>query len=270
LENRILVTGANGNLGSLIFAHLQEQGYEVCGASSNPSRDQISLDFSSSKLNFEYLDNFEFVIHCGRVIDLNNDKARGQEDLFLKNAFQKGCKVVYIGSTSAWLTALSRYGHYKLQGADLVTKNNGIVVSAGLIYGKDFRGQLQKLGRILNKLPFAIQLIPSNFLYLTPVENLCNVILEKGISGPPGSRFLVAHDYPVEFNQILSNLSARSIRFKVKINLVTIRKILKILKFRDSYFNADSVLGLMSPYTENSLEIHRHTLIKTGGFESFD
>lgn len=78
------------------------------------------------------------------------------------------------------------------------------------------------------------------------------------------------YDLVVEFNQILSNLSARSIRFKVKINLVTIRKILKILKFRDSYFNADSVLGLMSPYTENSLEIHRHTLIKTGGFKSFD
>jgi hypothetical protein len=270
LKNRILVTGANGNLASQIIGHLQCEGIELSGASSKPRKDQILLDFSQPASDFDFLDSFDVLIHCGRVIDLNDVEAVRSEQKFLAAAFQKKCKVIYIGSTSAWLSELSKYGDYKLRLSDFVYNNHGIVISAGLIYGRNFKGQLYSLGKVLNKLPFTIQLIPSSTLYLTPVEKFCSVIIERGLGNASKSHYLVAHSSPVSFNEVLEKLSKRSIGIKVKVRSDLIRCILKILNLKNSYFNADSILGLMSSYDMNSLEKRSVTHLSAGVFARLD
>lgn len=261
-----MVTGANGNLASQIIKHFQREGISPSAASSKPRKDQIFLDFSLHASHFDFLDSFDVIIHCGRVMDMNDMEALRNERLFLSTAFQKKCKVIYIGSTSAWLSDLSKYGNYKLQLSELVYDNHGIVISAGLIYGKNFKGQLFNLSKVLSMLPFTIQLFPNSSLYLTPIERLCSVIMEKSLNTESKSHYLVAHSSPVSFNDVLKILSKRSTGVKVRLRSDVIRNILKILNIRNSYFNADSIRGLMSSYDDNSLEKRIVTHISAGVF----
>ena len=255
MRKRVLVTGASGNLGKLICDALELDGFDVLRASSKSRKDSYFLDFENFELsNLEsILSETEVVIHCARVINLESGVALAAELQFLNTLFLSGCKVLYIGSASSWLQIPSKYGKYKSAVEELVIAGGGSVVTAGLIYGSNFHGQIQQLKKFLLYSPIRIILYPVNSLYLTQIDHFLHalVLLARDTSGK--RRYLVSHSVPVSFNLILRHFCLPGYRIPLSVNSRLFLKFLKVLPVSSSYFNTDSFSSLLSEYDSTKM-----------------
>lgn len=265
-----MVTGASGNLGKLICNALNLDGYEVRRASSKRVNDVYFLDFE----NFEggnlksVLPETEVVIHCARVTNLDSKVALAAELEFLNMLFMSGCKVVYIGSASSWLKTPSKYGKYKSTIEELVIESGGIVITAGLIYGSNFHGQIQQLKKFLLFSPVRIIFNPVNSLYLTQIDHFLQVLnfLARDTTGK--GRYLVSHSVPISFNSILKYFCLPGYRIPLRINSRLFLKFLKFLPVSSSYFSIDSFSSLLSEYDSVKIDNLGIQHISNGVFQA--
>lgn len=245
-----MVTGASGNLGKLICDALNLDGFDVRRASSKRASDIYFLDFE----NFEWgnlesaLPGIEVIIHCARVTNLDSEVALAAELEFLNMLFLSGCKVFYIGSASSWLKTPSKYGKYKSTIEELVIESGGIVITAGLIYGSNFRGQIQQLKRFLHYCPVRIMFNPVSSLYLTQIDHFLQTLIFLARGKSEKGRYLVSHSMPVSFNSILKHFCFPGYRIPLRVNSRFFLKFLKVLPVSSSYFSIDSFSSLLSEY----------------------
>lgn len=240
---KILVTGANGNLGKLLTTDLQQSNHEIFEASSTPSYSQRLLNFKKS-FSKNLLVDIEMVVHCARgkdTRDLDQDKT------FIRMCRDKGIGVVYIGSLSSWLDNSNNYGSYKKEIENYVISNYGTVVTCGLIYGERYKGQVYLLNKALKFLPFYLTLNETKVTFLTPFNALFREIISQIENRQVGKRILLAHKNSIEFNQLIHLLARRKF-FTVKLSKKVVFKVVNLFGSKLHYFDTDSLTSIYSNY----------------------
>jgi hypothetical protein len=241
---KILVTGANGNLGKAVVSHFSGKPFEILLASSTSGASQYHLDFNLvSTLDLQDID---ILIHVARS---KNAPSLENEIEFLRGVIAVGTQVVSIGSLSEYLIDRSRYGEYKSRVSQFVLESKGIVLTCGLIYGENFKGQLHKIRRVLMWLPFLPQLKSVCFQFTTNLESILQA-LEMAVEDRLNDNHLLVVDSktPTEFNVILENLSFKKCP-KVFISTKAVSfGALVMERMNVNYFTRDSLKGLIGLY----------------------
>jgi len=240
---KVLLTGSNGNLGKIISFTLRKYQIEVVEASSKPKKMQrfFNLNFYP---NQELLSGIDLVIHCARG---SNSKHLKNDSAFLKMCKANNCSLIYIGSISTNLLKSNQYGEYKKEIENIVITYQGTVITCGLIYGENYNGQISKLKKFLRRIPVNLQLSGTNKQYLTPIQGLLSELIFQIRDQQQASRILIAHQTPVNFNDLLYKLG-RNKPFTLTVNKKMALLIVKVTKFKINYFNSDSILGIYSDY----------------------
>jgi nucleoside-diphosphate-sugar epimerase len=240
----ILVTGSGGSLGKAICLSLLGQGVNVVKASSKHDLKQNFFDLNKG-FNHSLLSDIDLILHLSINPEL---KLTNIESEFIKIASREKITIIYLGSTSSYLVEPNSYGKYKKSVEDQVLENDGIVVTCGLIYGKNFRGQISRLRAILRKLPFKIKIKGSKMVLLTPMQAIISLIMEfEELEFYKSQRVLLFHKTEYSFNDLLSELSGKKL-LTLKLNGKSLSYIFKIIPFTHRYFSSDSYLGVLSDF----------------------
>jgi len=243
----ILITGANGSLGEKLRADFESLNFNVVCASSNPDFGQKTFDLNSG-FDHDLLVDIDYILHLAinpRLVVTN------MEQKFLELANSQNKFLVYLGSTSSYLVNPNKYGTYKKEVENLVVENNGVVITCGLIYGNKFDGQVAKIKKLVNVLPFNIEFSASKYVYLTPIEAIVKFWFEamnKKIY--EGKRILLFHHDFIPFNLLLIRL-ARKKFFKIRFSSSLLNLIIKLNPFKMRYFSSDSYTALLSDFSSD-------------------
>jgi len=240
----ILITGANGSLGKKLRIELESLSYKVICASSNSGIGQKNFNLNSG-FNSDLLQDIDLILHLAinpKLVITNIEKE------FLRLAEAKDITLLYVGSTSSYLVKPNKYGIYKKLVEDLVIECSGIVLTCGLLYGSNFKGQLSRIKKFLKILPFNIELQGSKLVYITPVQSIVDFLVQlKDEKIYRGKRVLLCRFDAIPFNLLLLSLPGNKI-FKVKFNKKGLDLIIKLNPFKTRYFSSDSYIALFSEF----------------------
>jgi hypothetical protein len=240
----ILITGANSSLGETLRVELESLSYKVISASSKSGIGQKNFNLNTG-FNSDLFEDIDLILHLAinpKLVITNI------ETEFFHSAAARNLTLLYIGSTSSYLVKPNEYGTYKKLVEDLVIKNNGIVLTCGLLYGNNFKGQLLKMKKLLKILPFNIELSESKLVYLTPVQAIVDFIIQlKKEETYLGKRILLCQFEAVPFNLLLVRLAGNKI-FKIKFNNKGQNLIIKFYPFKTRYFSSDRFMALFSEF----------------------
>jgi hypothetical protein len=240
----ILITGANGSLGEKLRVDLESLSYKVICASSKPDIGQKNFNLNTG-FDSDLLEDIDLILHLAinpKLVITSIEKE------FLRLSEAKDITLLYIGSTSSYLVKPNKYGIYKKLVEDLVIKNNGIVLTCGLIYGSNFKGQLSKIKKVLKTLPFNVELSGTKLVYITPVQAIADFLMRpKDKKIYRGKRILLCQPEAIPFNLLLSKLVENKM-FKVKFSEKRLNLIIKLNPFKTRYFSSDSYMALFSEF----------------------
>jgi hypothetical protein len=241
---KLLITGGSGSLAKYLEVYLKKCGHQVIIASS---KNKISDRFFD--LNQDYdstlLDGVAAVVHCSNN---PNYVFNSIEERFLLESISRDIKLVYIGSTSSYLVSKNKYGLYKQTVESFTEKIGGLVLTCGLIYGKNFIGQISRLETGLKRLPFRIFLSGSKSVFLTDVISIATTIdtilnTNKLVQG----RILVLDSDLLSFNDLLDKLGGYK-KFKLILSAKFIAVALNFLPFTSNHFSKDRFKGILSDF----------------------
>lgn len=244
---KILITGANGNLAKIVAEKLYEYSVSFIQCSSMPKNGQIYFNLNS-KLDEAIFNEITHILHFATspTYEVTNTETH-----FLNLAKEKNIKIIYFGSTSSYLNDKTIYGHYKKQIEDKVLNLGGVVITCGLIYGKDFNGQISQAAKYLSFLPFTVVLKGSKAIYLTSTERIIHVLLEvinsaNFVSG----RHLILQTPAIDLNDLLFSLSRfKFLKLVVPLKFVGLALSSKFVFGR--YFHFDRVKSIYSDFHED-------------------
>ena len=253
----ILITGANGSLGEKLKLDLESLSFKVLCASSNPGVGQINFDLKNG-FESNLLENIDLILHLAihpKLVITDIEKN------FVHLAAAKDITLIYIGSTSSYLVKPNQYGKYKKKVEDLVIENKGIVLTCGLLYGSNFKGQLSKIKKFLRILPFNIQVSGSKLVYTTPIQAIIDFVLRPTDNQVyRGKRLLMSQFEAIPFNLLLLKLAGNRI-FKITFSSKTIDLIIKLNPFKTRYFSSDRYVALFSDFKSelilNSVDLRK-------------
>jgi len=141
----IIITGANGFLGSNLVDYFARKGYLVKALVRNPQKlQQENVEFHhydlSEKINEQIFENADYLVHCA-YIKTDNDKQallnniEGSKKLLEVSRRKNLKKNIFISSLSAKENALSEYGRQKFHIEKIFTGTDCLVIRPGLILG---------------------------------------------------------------------------------------------------------------------------------------
>ena len=246
MNKLVLIIGANGNIGRLVSNYLDSNNFYIIESSSQPKRNQIKIDYKVSNTPM-VVEGVKTAVICGRVLPpYVEDEIRNEiETLISLN--KAGMNLIYIGSASSWLVEPNNYGKYKKVIEEKVLELGGTVLTCGLIYSTQFDGQISKIRKSLSRFPIRLSIKNSNFQFLTPLEAIFKTI-EKLVESPkPRARLFVAHTERISFTQII-NPKQSKVLFTLNLRKKFVQTCIRILGWRNSYFNFDSFNGLFGNY----------------------
>jgi hypothetical protein len=169
----------------------------------------------------------------------------------LRLAAKKNIKLIYFGSTSSYLKDKTNYGQYKKQIEDKIIELGGVVVTCGLIYGKEFNGQISKIRKFLSYLPFSIVLQNSKQIYLTPSSRIIQTLFDIMVSvNPVSGRYLLLQKPAIMLNDLLLLLSKFKF-IKLKVPYKFIRLLLGTRFITSKYFIFDRAKSVYSDFSED-------------------
>ena len=215
---KILITGGNGNLAKVVAEKLAEKSISFVTCSSKPKVGQIFFD-----LHYEL-----------------NEKI-----------YNEITHIFHFATSPSYEVTNTNYGQYKKQIEDEIIELGGIVVTCGLIYGKDFNGQISKIRKILSYLPFSIVLQNSKQIYLTPSSRIVQTLFEIIDSkNPVSGRYLLFQKPAILLNDLLFSLSKfKSIKLKVPYKFI--RLLFSTRLITSKYFIFDRAKSVYSDFSED-------------------
>lgn len=244
---KILITGGNGNLAKVVAEKLAEKSISFVTCSSKPKGGQIFFDLHS-ELNEKIYNEITHIFHFATSPSY---EVTNTEIEFLHIAAKKNIKILYFGSTSSYLKDKTNYGQYKRQIEDKILELDGVVITCGLIYGKDFNGQISKIRKCLSYLPFSIVLQNSKQIYLTPISRIIQTLFNiMDSTNPVSGRYLLLQTPAIMFNDLLVTLSKfKSIKFKIPYKFMKL--ILGTRIVTSNYFIFDRAKSVYSDFSED-------------------
>ena len=157
----IIITGANGFLGTELVAHFRKNNFQVIGLVRNPEAQKSLKNVVyqkhdlSKKLDDSLFKNADYLIHAAYIKeDKNTPNAfalnlKGTKQLLMASRKHKLKRTIFISSMSAQPDALSTYGKQKYEIEKLFSHKNDAVIRSGLIIGKG--GLVQQITTFIRK-----------------------------------------------------------------------------------------------------------------------
>jgi nucleoside-diphosphate-sugar epimerase len=214
-KQKIIITGANGFIGTYLVNYLSEAGFNVTGFVETLPSDPIKGVNYKKFLLDEYMDEDEFkdtdcLIHCAYVKHTDNKNSmliniNGTKKLIDISRKYSIKKVVFFSSLSAHENAKSAYGTSKLQLESLFDLNHDLVLKPGLVLGKG--GLFNSIFDIIKKSKFIPMIDGGNqkmqFIYIDDLAKCIKQAIETDISG----MFPLAYHEPVLMKTLYREIS---------------------------------------------------------------
>ena len=249
-ELTVGISGANSNLGKLVFEFLHQQisSIKLVLLSSNPSKGQRIFDLEG-EIDYNSIKKCDILIHCARPLKVIPEKTLKEIEI-LERISSFETKIVNISSVSGFLDVRSNYGIHKRGIHEWIEERGEINLVSGLIFGEQFKGQIFQMARILKSLPIRPQFRDEYEVYLTPVQHILLSIREILQKQNLESKFLLGKN-SYTTNQLLRDISREGV-INLRLKGKEIHLLLKLLP-SNRYFSADSFLGIIGKYNELSL-----------------
>lgn len=254
----VAVTGANGYVGSILCSALQRAGHRVIRLQRSCPADidsQHNIQYSLESGPAQPLpSDVSAVIHCAYDLRLRNEKEIHRVNLggFTNLVGAVGQRLlIHISSMSAYDGTEQIYGKTKLACEDLASRQGGISLRLGLVYGASGGGMIGSLTKLAT-LPLVPQLRPQTYQYTVHADDMARCVLSVLGQRPPHQVIGVADPARVPFDEIMGSLR-ESATSKAAVRVpVPSRRILQALRAAEAAhlpigFRADSMLGLMHP-----------------------
>ncbi len=221
VANKVLISGANGFVGTNLCAYLVENGVEVA------KLDVSNADFTWDELNKIDFAAFDAVVHlAGKAHDLK--KVACEKEYFDINlglteklygamaAKAPGKRFIYFSSIKA-LDSDTPYARSKRAAEEFLSaKSNVVILEPAMIHGPGNKGNLNLLVQVVRRrIPWPLAAF-ENLRSFTSIGNICAIVRSFLSSGTPAGKYPVADDEPVSTNRIIA-LIAASFGFKPRL-----------------------------------------------------
>jgi nucleoside-diphosphate-sugar epimerase len=261
-QQTIIVTGANGFIGSALVAHLAEQGNRIIGFVRNPPTDTSEVRYVRYSLGDEVpeaaFEEAHAIVHCafvrhGRIAaDSDQINLGGTRDL-LNLSRRHNTKFVFLSSIAAAPDAMSHYGRHKHAIEGMFDLTCDLVLQPGLVIGNG--GLAKQMATVLRSR--VIPLLDSGRQSVQPVTvaDLVRVI-SQGINAGISGRFRIA-DSPTTMKSVYDAICER---IDTKPFFIPVPIALMLPMFR-----IGEALRLPMPFsTENLLGLKGMKMVETG------
>lgn len=213
----IIITGANGFIGSALTAHFSNKGYHVRALVRNPLQQSSSTKSYhpydlNTPIDEKQFQGANYMIHCAYI--KYNAENKNANELNIKGTKQllnvsRKCglvKNIFISSMSAQPDALSNYGRQKYTIEQLFNTKNDVVVRPGLVLGNG--GLLKSMTAFIKKNKIVPLIGGGNQPLQTLDVNELAIAIEKIIEKDLHGTFTVAETEPVTYKEFYKALCA--------------------------------------------------------------
>lgn len=160
---KVVITGANGFLGTYLCKHYVQKGWQVNALVHNMPKEQMQsvsyfLYDLADEVEEEHFKGVDYFIHCAYIkVGARHDalevNIEGSERLLKMSRQCRVKKNIFISSIAARKDALSIYGMQKFQCEKLFSQPDDLIVRPGLILGNgglyaQLRTHLQKSNKV--------------------------------------------------------------------------------------------------------------------------
>lgn len=273
---RIIITGANGYLGSRISEHFQNNGIECIKLVRKPQDiHSHKYDLVAPVIDDSIFSGADYLIHLAYDFYANKSMSEslkvnveGSINLF-KIAIKHGIKIIFISSIGSFEGCQSNYGKTKLLIEKWLQKHSkeSYIIRPGLVYGEKIGGITRILCR-LAKLPI-IPIVNSNNCHIVNYADILLLIdsiianqQQHNIHNP----IIAASLQPYTMKQILKLMNAKIlIPISWQVPWLVIKSIEALgIPIRTG---SDNLINLIK---QNSNPDFRHTLSSGIKFSEFD
>jgi nucleoside-diphosphate-sugar epimerase len=200
----IIITGANGFIGSYLVDYFLEQNFQITALVQEiPEQIIPTLKYQKFDLNDEIpeepFSDADYLIHCAYVaadIDINAMKINiaGTKRLLELARKHNLKKFVFISSFSAHEKAVSAYGKSKFETEKLFDPERDLVLKPGLVVGNG--GLFQKIATLIQKSNFVPMIDGGRQMIQTLYVGDLAKAIEKGIKNNISGIFPLAEILP--------------------------------------------------------------------------
>lgn len=231
----VVITGANGFLGSVLVAYFSKKGWNVRGLVRNPSvfksSDNVTYleyDLAKNVDLSQIFDGATHLVHTAyakyttRNTDARDINTRGSKRLVDAGKKHGLIEMVFISTMSAHEGATSVYGQQKLTIEEYFLKAGGVVLRCGLIIGRG--GILEEMSRFMRSW-HTVPLIaggkqPLQIVAISDLARVIDVVLSKQQSG----RYVIAtpsvYSYKSFYKALANALHVRIVFIHIPYNLL--------------------------------------------------
>ena len=201
-DQKIIITGANGFIGSALVKHFQKKGWNVIAlVHVLPKKPLDEVVYVSYDLTNEppegAFEDADVLIHCAYIRNDFLKNVKGTKVLLEQSRKHGLKKNIFLSSFSAHEDAVTKYGKQKLElersfsGEGDVNIRAGIVLGEGGLFG-EMREHIKK-GKRVPLIDGGTQ--PMQSIHVDDLVMIIDKVVDKNISGT----FTVAEEEPISY-----------------------------------------------------------------------
>lgn len=254
MNNKVLLTGSNGYLGSHIKRALLKSGFEVITLGRSDADILWSLESSLVK----EISGATTLIHCAWDMKISCESENYRINVEGTKNLVNSCislgvsKIIFISTTSAYEGTQSVYGQTKFEIEKWLEQFQAIIVRPGLLWGSESGSMMQALFKIVTRLPIIPVFGARQLFYMTEVEALSVAIVQliQDCSLYRKDFPVIASSKPIAFIDLLKVLARRSNKKRIFIAvpwrpIYWLFLLIEKMGFKPP-FKSDSLISLMT------------------------